>query len=388
MVVKRLESVAELRRAAPAWNDLWRRSEVARPTARAEMIAGWCESFAAGRTAGAVVVEDGGQLVAALPILVGRLLGLRVARLPGNEWSPAGELLLDGGADTEPACRALADGLRQSRPGWMWLDAVPLDAKCWQSFFRVLEAGRYPYDTRRQFTAPTVDLAADWPTYLASRSRNHRQHVRKIARRAEKAGLLELARHERLSPDEVEPVLRACFELEAGGWKGRQRTAVLCVPKAWNFYLRQARQLAACGELRVAILHFDRRPIAFEYGWEAKGVRAVLKVGFDEASGRFSPGQLLRYLLLEELFGDPTLRMLDYMGPSTDATAHWATDAYARGRVVCSFSSLAGRAAIAGLRYGGPLVRKIRRRAASEPLARPCGVDADAAAEVSAGAAQ
>lgn len=365
LVVRHLRSVDELRRAAPAWNDLWRRSAVARPTSRAKMIALWCECFAPGRAAGALVVEAAGEPLAALPLIVGRRLGLRVAQLPGNPWSPAGELLIDADTDGERARRALADGLRRIRPGWMWLDAVPLNASHWQSLLRVLAEGRHPLAARRQFRVAIVEVRTDWNAYFASRSRNHRRQVHKVARRAHNSGTISLVRHEQLSPEEVEPVLRTCFELEAAGWKGRRRSAVLCVPGAWDFHLRQARQLAAWGELRIAILNFDARPIAFEYGWEAKGVRAVLKVGFAEAFGRLSPGQLLRYLLLEELFNEGYVRTIDYMGPITDATVAWATDEYHLGRVACSFSSLAGRAAIAALHYGGPLVRRIR------PTARP-----------------
>jgi CelD/BcsL family acetyltransferase involved in cellulose biosynthesis len=183
-------------------------------------------------------------------------------------------------------------------------------------------------------------------------------------------------------------VLRTCFELEAAGWKGRERTAVVCVPAAWNFYLQQARQLAACEQLRVAILRFDGRPIAFEFGWEANGVRAVLKVGFDEAFGRFSPGQLLRYLLLEQLFAEGCTRAVDYMGPVTSATATWATNECAYGRLVCAFSGLRARAVVAGLRYAAPILRRIRRKARPEQVAARPNVEPLEAAEVPAGAAE
>ncbi len=43
--VLQFDSLAALRAAAPAWDDLWRRSAVAMPIARAEPIAQYVEQF-------------------------------------------------------------------------------------------------------------------------------------------------------------------------------------------------------------------------------------------------------------------------------------------------------------------------------------------------------
>ena len=55
----RIDSLAEWRGQADAWDDLWSRSAVAVPTARAELIAQWLEEFAPGRPFCAFIVAEG-----------------------------------------------------------------------------------------------------------------------------------------------------------------------------------------------------------------------------------------------------------------------------------------------------------------------------------------
>ena len=96
----RYESIAALRAAESAWDDLWQRSDGVLPTGRAGFIADWLEQFGPNAKFTAVAVEQDGQLVAALP-LVGRKIAktVKVASLPWNSWCWAGDLLLDSSLD-------------------------------------------------------------------------------------------------------------------------------------------------------------------------------------------------------------------------------------------------------------------------------------------------
>jgi CelD/BcsL family acetyltransferase involved in cellulose biosynthesis len=379
LVVKCLSSPAELRRVAPGWNELWQRSDSVRPTARAELVALWCECFARGRPLAAITVESAGTMVAALPVVLGRVFGVRAGTSSDNHWSTAGELLLDHQCDSDHACAALLGGLRQSGLGLLWLDGVRADSAGCQSLLGAAREGGHSSFATKRFSVAEVEIAGTWAEYLATRSRNHRHQVKAIARRATKQGTLELARLDVLAPQQVEAVLQTCFEIEARGWKGQAEGAVLRADGMWDFFLEQARQLATWQELSITMLRLDGSPIAFEYGWRAKSVLAALKVAYDETHQRLSPGQLLRYLLIEQLHDDRSVRRIDYLGPVTKATAQWATHGYDVGRVMVAVSGLGSRAAIAGYRYGRPLVHRLRRQGASADP-RPADEQAEASA--------
>src|SRR6185437_4451802 len=180
-------------------------------------------------------------------------------------------------------------------------------------------------------------------------SKGHRRKMKIAGRKAKAAGGVQLRWHDRLQPDQVAPLVRAAFELEHRGWKGAAGGSVLSQPGMLEYYCEQGRRLAAAGCLELAFLEHRGMPIAFEYGLAAKGVYYSYKVGYDERFAELTPGQLLRYELLERFHGDPNRRLVDFAGPLSEATAKWSTRVEPVGRLVIGSSTLAGR--IAGVAY-------------------------------------
>ena len=151
-------------------------------------------------------------------------------------------------------------------------------------------------------------------------------------------------------PENIESLLRRGFEVECRSWKGAKGTAVLNSPTIFNFYCRQARQLAEWGQLQLTFLELAGRPIAFEFGWNAKGVYCSPKVGYDEEFRHLTPGQLLRQELLQRFFADPDQKLFDFVGPLAEATAKWITRSYPVGRLVVSTQCPGSRALLGALR--------------------------------------
>jgi len=373
LVVRRIESLSALRQSATAWNDLWQRSDVALPVTRAEHLALWCEKFAAGRTFQAYVVEQDGQWVAALPLVVTRRWGQIIARLPGNAWSGAGELLVDPCADVERACEQLWQAVAADDWPLIWIDAAPTRAHRWHSLLSAAERCDATHFRRRRYSTYLVRLEHDWRRYLAGRSRNHRQYVSKTLKRSRQEGA-ELHWHTEFAPQDVDPLVLGCLEIEASGWKGKAHGAVLNTPGMTEFFLFQARLLAASGHLSIPVLEHEGRPIAFEYSWQAKDTYFSPKVGYDEHWARLNPGQLLRTLLLERMQEESALEWVDFLGPTAEATSKWATHDYDIERVLVAPGAMAGRSVVAALDRFWSLADRVRRRPApSELPVRPLG---------------
>src|SRR5688572_20527985 len=146
-----LRSVAELRAASVAWDDLWQRSTVSLPTARAAMVAHWMETLAPQQPFHALAIEQDGRYLAALPLVETRLKRvLKAGRLPCNEWSSAGELLLDPSAPASVIDR-LIDGVVELRWPLVWFDGVPLGQSHWQQFLEGLERRAIAYKRHERF---------------------------------------------------------------------------------------------------------------------------------------------------------------------------------------------------------------------------------------------
>ncbi len=127
--VIRVASLAELRCQAALCDDLWWRSDCTTPALRAELITLWMEHFAPRAPFHALVVEDQGQWVAALPLVGRRVAGVvPVAATVGNAWTSCADLLWDAAADAD-ARLAVGDALVEAmaRLPWhlLWLESPP-----------------------------------------------------------------------------------------------------------------------------------------------------------------------------------------------------------------------------------------------------------------------
>jgi CelD/BcsL family acetyltransferase involved in cellulose biosynthesis len=341
-----LRSLEELRAAASDWDDLWRRSEVTFPTMRAELLAQWIEHFAADAEFHAIAVQQDGRWVAALPIVrrkIGRLIKAGV--LPCNQWSSSGECLLDFSADVKQVLHLLLDALKECNLPLLWLDEAILETARWQVFMQAVADCRLNNVVRPRWQVGRLHIDGDWKACQAGWSRKHRQHMAWSARHLAREGKVRLVLLSQFAPDETVMWMQRALEIENLGWKCRSGGSVISVPGMSEFFIRQALQLAAWGQLELAFLQCGGRPIALCYGQSAKGVFHSAKVGYDPRYARYSPGQLLRYFLLERFYAEPGRAAIDFLGPMTEAHAHWRPDTYTVARFAVALNPI-GRMAL------------------------------------------
>lgn len=361
LAVEQLDSVEQLRAVAAEWDRLWTQSEASHPTARAELVAQWLEHFAPHATPRVLVVEDEGRMVAALPLVGHRRRGvLPVGDLTWNYWSPNGELLLDPAADTEAVLDVLAGAIARLPWPLLWLELTPFATGRWQALLDALRRRGLAVHVQPRYEIGQVELAGCFANYEATRSRDLRRSLRKDLQRLQRKGPVQLTLVSQFAPGDVEPQLRRAVEIEQKSWKREVGQTVLDTPGMLEFYLRQTRQLAEWGLLRLAFLEHAGKPIAFELGWVAKGVYHSFKVGFDQAYRSFGPGQLLRGRLIEALFDAPDVQVVDFQGPLTEALAGWSTRTYAIGRVLIARPSFVGKSLLGGYPLAASIVRRWR----------------------------
>lgn len=341
-----LRSLDELRSESLAWDDLWYRSGTSAPIARAELVAQWIERFSPKADFCALVVESEGQLVAALPLVAGKKARLLpVGMLPRNEWSRCGDLLWDSSAGPE-ALDLILRGLRRAPWSVTWLEGVAPNESHWQEFMRALERARLPWHLHAQSRCGVVDCRGTWADLQSAWSKKHRHNMRGAVRKAEAEGELKLQVWRDFgSPEELAGLVRRGFEIEDRSWKGTTaNSSVLKTPGMLGFLTRQAQQLAEWNQLQLVFLELSGHPMAFEFGWFAKGTYFTPKIGYDEAFARFSPSQLLRYELFQRFHEEQEVQFVDFAGEMTDALTKWTTNDYPVGRLVFGCGSLFSRA--------------------------------------------
>ncbi|HEV3022227.1 MAG TPA: GNAT family N-acetyltransferase, partial [Pirellulales bacterium] len=348
---------------------------------RAEPLAQWLSEFAAGARWHVIAIEMQGQLAAALPLVGRRVKGLvELGTVPSNPWCVCGDLLLDPHSDMPLVLDALVAAVNGLSWPLVWLTPIPLAAPRWQNFAAALDRAKMPFAVQTHYRVGELQIAGPWHEYEARWTANHRRQMHKALRRAQRDGPIELKVHERLEGDEIEHALRRGFAIENRGWKGNAGTSVLRTPGMFELYLRQARCLAEAGQLQLVFLEHSGREIAFEYGFCAKRAYFSSKVGYDPAFAAYSPGQLLRLLLLQRFHDAGEPARIDFWGPLSQATSQWCDSAYPVGRLVVAPRRLSAAVSFQAFRLFRQIVRGIRAGAGVRGIRRTLDVDEPAVA--------
>jgi CelD/BcsL family acetyltransferase involved in cellulose biosynthesis len=343
-----LTSIADLRAAAPAWDDLWRRSDVAVPLVRAETLAGWLEQFKPRAAFHAIVVADATHWLAALPLVGGRAAGvIPAACFPCNPWTACGDLLCDStAADVDAVMDALVAATVDLPWPLLWLNETAPEAPRWQAMLRACHRAGVAAHYHQQYRVGRIKIDRDWATFQKHLSKSHRQSMTRSAKRLGHEGNVQFDVCNRFEPREVEAWMHEAFEVENLGWKGHGGTSVIRTKGMFDYFVGQAKQLAAWGQLETVALRLDGQMLAFIYGFRAKRTYFALKIGYDPCFAAFSPGQVIFYRLLERFHGDGETQALDFIGPMMQWQSRWRPDTYGVGRIVMAPRRWLGRAAV------------------------------------------
>ena len=139
---------------------------------------------------------------------------------------------------------------------------------------------------------PWIPLDASWKQPEHQLSHGRRSHLRQARRIAERMGPVT---SEVLSPtmNELGPLLEEAFRVEAAGWKGRCGSAMAHDTLKGAFFRRYAAEACRTKMLRLCFLRIGGRAAAMQLAVEYRERWWLLKVGYDEAFARCSPGALM-----------------------------------------------------------------------------------------------
>jgi CelD/BcsL family acetyltransferase involved in cellulose biosynthesis len=298
--VVRADEFAEL---GPEWDDLVRAMPRPSPFLLHAWLSTWWRHFGEGAELAVPFARRDGRLVAALPLLVRRHLGLRTARFLGGRQSALADLLLAPGEDPSVGA-SLAARLPDS--------ADLVDLYGLPSGSRIAEVLGPSMEVVQRVESPVLDLTPGWEAVYqektTSKKRNlHRRRRRQLA----EAGRVEvvIARH----LEELGPALEEAFRLHALRWEGRPDGSGFVTPAGKDFHREVIRPLAEVDAARIVLLMLDGRAVAFHYYLAFVGRMFVHRLAFDPALARYSPG-LINTLDTIEAAAAEGLTRVEFLG--------------------------------------------------------------------------
>ncbi len=221
--------------------------------------------------------------------------------------------------DLDPILRAVAEG-PWSR---ITLPAVPADDPATERLRETLRArGWLVHEVFRE-SCPIIDTSGTFDAYSQNLSSNARRHVAKARRRLEREGHVELRVIEPI--DELAPVLAESFALEAAGWKGRSKSAILSSARMAEFWRSLFERYQRLGGLRFSELRLDGALVAFCIGIVHNACLYTLKTSYDERYAYFAPGHVLRLEMIQRCF-EQEIDTQELLGPMLRWKERYATE--------------------------------------------------------------
>lgn len=212
----------------------------------------------------------------------------------------------------------------------------------------------------RALFRPTVD--AD--TYLCDAlSAKHRKMIRRQERQLSEIGRLE---YDALTQDDdvavwVEEFLR----LEAGGWKGRENSAIASNEADRAYFKSIAKEAFRRGRLSMLALRLDGLPIAYKCDFHAGRGVFTFRIAFDENYARNSPGVLLEVENIRRLHA---LSQIEWVDSCNDSFSSMFNRLWPARRTILDVVVGAGKSwgdwIVAGIPLLKLLNRKLLRRGA------------------------
>lgn len=238
-------------------------------------------------------------------------------------WSPTLDLMLaetpfaDLPADLDPAgLPPLPAGIE----GYL-IRSCPADGEAW----RIRRTRNHLLYAPRRYRRHWTDISGDFETYLATLSAKTRSGLRRKVRKFEEAaGGRDFRVYK--TPAEMEVFHGLARKISEKSYQERLMDAGLPTTPA---FLDEMRALAAGDRVRGYLLFHQGTPIAYTYGPVEDGVVIYDHTGFDPALRALSPGTVLQFLILDDLFAEGRFLRFDFTEGEGAHKALFGTDSLA-----------------------------------------------------------
>jgi CelD/BcsL family acetyltransferase involved in cellulose biosynthesis len=276
--------------------DAWRRLAVARGNAfvTPEWYLAVLDALHGDAVPAVAVMRGGdGSVGGLLPLLERRSSsGRRLISFPGTRFGDIFHPVAEQEDEVKVAA-AVAPSLARHLGARCRLDLgrVGAEAGWWRELARAWPS-RMTVVPQPEEALPYIALEGfDWQQYLATRSGQFRNQVKRKMRSLERDHEVRLRRS--ATTEEVSSDIETLFDLHDARWQKRRRASSMSAAEARDLHRGFAAAAHEHGWLRLYLLEVDGAAVAAWYGWRLGDRFSYYQAGFEPAWSRFSVGFLL-----------------------------------------------------------------------------------------------
>lgn len=142
-----------------------------------------------------------------------------------------------------------------------------------------------------------IPLPNSSDAYFAGLSQNARKNLTRRSRELEKIPDIRFLFRKNLRS--VHENTARFLDVESGGWKGKEKTAVRNFPGSTELFEEAAEELAKQGLMAFSFLETGEKTMAAHYAMVNNRTLYILKMSYDEAYEECAPGNLLMLKVIE-----------------------------------------------------------------------------------------
>jgi CelD/BcsL family acetyltransferase involved in cellulose biosynthesis len=257
-----------------------------------------------------LALRTDGQCRGIVPLQADRprwgLLLMRTLGSPDCDHIDLTDVLLADGESLNTWLPAMRRALRQHGVRWSALHfaSVPRTGAALRVHGRHATLGVY----HAPRYSCVIDCSRSYEQVAAGYSSRLRKNLKRGAQGLGRLGEVVLRRVSTMP--ELGPALEEFIRIEASGWKGAAgtATAIRYNEQAHNFYQALYAQADPDGTAEINLLSVGGRVVAGQLCMVSGGSRSLIKIAFDQALQKLSPGTIMLDLLIR--------RMCDEAGPA------------------------------------------------------------------------
>ena len=218
-------------------------------------------------------------------------LPLRSLRLLAHDYSFLGVPIVDRGMAAEVLLHFLSE-CRSSGASLVEFPLIPVGGGFHQALVDILYQQRFASRIERRYLRALYQVPDSPSGHPApALSGETRRQLRRRRERLAEIGAVEYSTLERADAPEV--WLREFLELEAGGWKGTEKTALASSAAHAEFFVEASMRALARDAVFGSALRLDGRMIAGRIVYRSGEGSCLFKLAYDEQYAAFSPGTIL-----------------------------------------------------------------------------------------------
>ena len=328
MKVKIIKTIKEFELLKDSWNDLVNKSGNILVHLKHEWFYAWWMSFKNHKQSLHVltVIDDNGDIIAIAPLMQFKCLrlGIPVRKICflANGHSPSADFIIRKDKTAE-GIQSIFHHLKVNSD-WDIIELQKLNSKGNTFLFimNYLKQSGDLFGVKDTIETPFIKIDSDWNTFLHTRSQRFRKALRNKINRAKKIPDSSVEKIQITGSNH--PALQDMFSVSGRSWKKKVHSDLQSNVCSKNFYMHISDQFGPQGIATLWFFKILNKPIAFEYHLSYNNVIYPLRADFDESFRYLSPGSVLEYNILKNLFDNPnTFKEYDTCGDTYRYLLNW-----------------------------------------------------------------